>query len=105
MSNLLSETMMFKLIIESIGKGRKNAVSRIELMNRTGMPDRKNRRIIEALQNKGVPIVNMQDGRGYFIAETLEEVTHYINQERARAMKIIKKANSMRAWFREGGKQ
>jgi hypothetical protein len=60
-------------IIQFIPKGRQNAITRLELEKATGMSDRKNREDIERLRNIKIPIVNLKDGTGYYIAETEEE--------------------------------
>ena len=52
-------------IIDYIGIGYDNAVSRERLAELTGETDRAVRKAIQAERVK-TPIINLQDGRGYF---------------------------------------
>ena len=76
-------------ILEYIPFGRENAVTRSYLRDVTGLPDRDMRRCIESAR-KEVPIINLQDGRGYYRPNDKEELTRYILQEQARAQKILR---------------
>lgn len=55
--------------------------------------DREARRIISELQKK-YNIINLQDGRGYFLADN-DTAIRYAEQERRRALKSFQKANDM----------
>lgn len=55
--------------------------------------DREARRIISELQKK-YNIINLQDGRGYFLADNATAI-RYAEQERRRALKSFRKANDM----------
>lgn len=55
--------------------------------------DREARRILSELQ-KSYNIINLQDGRGYFLADD-ETALKYAEQERKRALKSFLKANAM----------
>ncbi len=55
--------------------------------------DRKARAIISKLQEK-YNIVNLQDGKGYFLADN-ETALRYAKQERSRALKSYLKANKI----------
>ena len=55
--------------------------------------DREARRIIAELQ-KSYNIINLQDGKGYFLADN-ETLLTYAMQERSRALKSLEKANNM----------
>lgn len=52
-------------LLDMIPFGHDNAVTREELKRRTGLPDRVMRAKITALREE-VPIINLQDGCGYF---------------------------------------
>jgi biotin operon repressor len=105
-----------RAVLLSIPVGRKNAVRRYTLSMALNIPDRSLRNIIEGLQNQGYQIINFQNGEGYFLAETPEEVLHYRAQERKRGRSLIDKARRikyrpdireqierLRAGLREGG--
>ena len=85
-----------RMVLLAIPFSREGGVRRKTLAVRLGIPDRSLRDIIESLQNAGWPIVNFQDGEGYFLAETAEEVARYKNQERSRARNITAKARGIK---------
>ena len=55
-------------ILDYIPTGQSNAVTRKELCRRTGLNDRAMRVLIHKARGK-IPILNMQDGNGYFIPD------------------------------------
>lgn len=70
-------------------------VKRYELVEVTGLADTRLRSVIADLQMSGAPIVNMQDGRGYKLARTEDELNAYKAQETARATQILRKVRAM----------
>lgn len=77
-----------------IPKGKNNAISRMELLNRCilhGLAnnDRSMRRLIEESRKENV-ILNLSNGKGYFIPdkEDLSDLRHYIAQEKCRSISI-----------------
>ncbi len=87
-----------RMVLLAIPFSREGGVRIDTLESRLGISKRTVRRIIEDLQNAGWPIVNFQDGEGYFLAETAEEVAHYKNQERKRARNTAAKAKCIKFW-------
>ena len=83
-------------IMVYIGVGRENAVTREQLRIRTGLSDRKIRNLIESARLQGAPIINNQDGEGYYIATNQEELDRYIRQERSRALSVLAQHKAMR---------
>ena len=72
----------------------KNPVKREDLTKVLGArSDREARRILAELQ-KTYNIINLQDGRGYFLADDVTAM-RYAEQERRRALKSFRKANEM----------
>lgn len=72
----------------------KEPVKRCDLAKVLGVEsDREARRILSELQ-KTHNIINLQDGRGYFLADN-ETAMRYAQQERKRALKSFDKANQM----------
>lgn len=71
-------------VMDCLKVGRANAVTRAELVNRTGKPDRANRKEIERLRREGVPIISASDGKGYWLAESVEEVERFLREADAR---------------------
>ena len=77
-------------IEEYIPFGQKNAISRKRLSGMTGLPDRQNRKMIE-IARRTVPIINLQDGNGYFrpLPEERNLVFQWIVQENNRAKQSL----------------
>lgn len=60
-------------IIDFIPVGHDNAISRINLSQLTGIPDRKMRDCI-AKARRTTPILNLQTGNGYYIPDMADPV-------------------------------
>jgi hypothetical protein len=72
----------------------KEPVKRCDLARVLGVEsDREARRILSELQ-KTYNIINLQDGKGYFLADNKTAI-RYAEQERKRALKSFNKANQM----------
>ena len=79
-------------ILDYIPTGRMNAITRHALAIRTGISDRQVRDLIHYAR-RDIPILNMQDGRGYFIPDMNDEVERgmlaaYVRQEENRLRSI-----------------
>ncbi len=79
-------------ILDYIPTGSQNAISRYQLCKMTGIDDRKVREAIHNARRK-IPILNMQDGNGYFIPDmNTEKDRHllkwYVRQEESRLKSI-----------------
>ena len=96
-------------ILDYIKIGRENAVTRAELSKQIGISDRQVRDLIHYAR-RDTPILNMQDGKGYFIPdmENEEEVLllkSYVKQENARLKSIGWSLLSARKELKEHGVQ
>lgn len=60
------------------------------------LPERTVRKLIEELRNEGHLICNDQDGQGYYIAETEQEIRRQYRQDCARAMSILRRIKPFR---------
>lgn len=95
---------LFELLYE-LKVGRNNAVTGKTLSRLMDMPERKVRSLIEDARQQGHLIVNDQDGRGYYIADSLEDVQRQYNQMTNRAMSILKARSPFRYYLKQfGGK-
>lgn len=79
-------------ILDYIPTGHVNAVTRADLRDRTGLCDRVMRAAIHNARRK-IPILNMQDGSGYFIPDMNIEcdrllLKRYVQQEESRLKNI-----------------
>lgn len=75
-------------IINYIPKGRNNAISRTSLRIQTGLSDRAMREEISQARRYNC-IINLQNGAGYYIPDTDEEIQRFILQETRRAKSIF----------------
>lgn len=79
-------------ILDYIRTGHDRAITRAELSDLTGIDDKTIRDMIHYAR-RDIPILNMQDGRGYFVPDMniLEErmmLMKYIRQEESRLKSI-----------------
>ena len=83
--------------------GHANAVTRIELVNRTGLSDRSVRELINEARKNGACIINLSDGKGYFYP-TVDEymlLRGYIAQEESRAKDIFTGLKGCKAYLED----
>ena len=88
-------------ITDFIGIGRENAVDRFQLMERTGLPDRRVRKLIQEARERGEIIINAQDGRGYYISDDVGEMKRQLASNRSRAMSVLRQLKYLRRKIRE----
>ena len=70
--------------------GESSSVSRKELERKVGISDRSVRSCIAALREEGIPVCSNSHTSGYFIADTEEEVDHFLNENHKRAMVLLR---------------
>lgn len=90
-------------ILEFIPVGHKNAVTRQQLCIMTELSDRKVRELIEEACTRQHPILNMQDGKGYFqpAENEISLVRLYRNQENRRTVSTRKKVTELDQYIKE----
>lgn len=88
-------------VFDLIPVGRERAIARGTLVILSGIPDRELRDIIARLRREE-PILNMQNGLGYYrpSAEDREEVERFIKQESSRAKAIFCALYGARKWLK-----
>ena len=69
--------------------------TRSEMRNLWGIKDSVLRDHIRKLQKAGLNIINLQDGKGYYIPEEIEKVARYAEQEIERGISCIAKGYMM----------
>lgn len=79
-------TVDLQVILQYIPKGSNNGITKVELCKRLNMDEREIRRLIHQAR-RYMPILNMQNGKGYFIpdAEDKHIVEKWLTQETKRA--------------------
>lgn len=89
-------------ILHLIPFGYINAISRNELRIKAGVSDRKMRQMIEDESTAEHPILNLQDGRGYFqpTKEDLALIRIARAQEHDRAKNIMKRASAIDKFYK-----
>lgn len=90
-------------ILNYIPVGHKNAITRHALRVAAGMSDRKIRELIEEsnIKNPTTPIINVQDGKGYFIPdiqdpEDVRELKKYVALQKSRIKQISRSSRGAR---------
>ena len=92
-------------VLSCIRKGAKMANTRRWIAMHTGLSDRVVRERIEELRNEGHLICNLQNGSGYFLADTDEEVEQQYKQDCARAMSILRRIKPFRHYLKSLDKE
>ncbi len=89
-------------IAEYIPYGKENAVTRSYLSHITDLSDREVRREI-AKARRDTPILNMQDGSGYYrpTSDEYTDVKIFYQQESSRARSIFWSMKGLRNWMKE----
>ncbi|HBS60922.1 MAG TPA: hypothetical protein DEA44_16870 [Firmicutes bacterium] len=84
-----------EMLLQYIPTDSKNGITRQELVEITGVSDRIVRQRIEVLR-RDYPIINHQNGRGYFVSHDPAELRSYYKQERNRALSILYRLKPIR---------
>jgi len=92
----MSNEAMKKKVLSCLMHGRDLANTRQWISMHTGIHDRKVRELIEELRNEGYLICNAQNGSGYYLAETTEEILQQYRQDCNRAMSILRRIKPFR---------
>lgn len=87
-------------LLDLIPYGHENAITREELKRLTGFSDRVMRAKLTALREE-TPILNMQDGRGYFrpLESEYALVKLWLGQTRSRAKECAQSLNGASSWL------
>lgn len=87
-------------IVDYIPVGSKNAISRQNLCTITGMSDRVVREAISQAR-RTTCICNAQDGKGYYIPDSMKDAKRFLDQESARARSIFWSLKGARDFIKE----
>lgn len=86
-----------------IPHGHDNGIRATDLAKIMGCTERRARVLVEEAVKAGALIGNLQNGKGYFIADNDMDLIHIRNQERRRAMAVMKKVKTYNNALRERG--
>ena len=78
-----------KKILGMLRYGESNSIPRRELVKRCCISDRSVRSCIAELRNDGIPVCSNSKTSGYFIADSDDEVDHFLNENHKRAMVLL----------------
>lgn len=101
----MSNEMEKQRVLSCLRSGHDLANDRRWIAMHIGLNDRYVRSLIEELRIDGYLICNSQDGRGYYIAETDEEILRQYRRDMARAMSILRRMKPFRKAIREMGNE
>ena len=89
------------MVRELLKEGRNNAVGRVFLYNVLGKSDRDIRKEIEEISETDIPVLNMMDGRGYFIPSKSEAdlVLRWIRVMKSYIRSFERKIKVCEAWY------
>lgn len=89
--------------VRILGKGKDKSLTGLEIMQITGLNSRELRQLVGEAQKEGFPVVNMQDGKGYYICTDPQELMRYCKQERNRALSNLKRVSYLNKYLEEHG--
>lgn len=85
-------------LLNIIGKGHSNAIPRNELAYRLNISDTDMRQTIATINLEGnTVIINAEDGRGYYIPETPEDIDIALRKNGSRIKKLLAKEECLQA--------
>lgn len=90
-------------VLALIPHGSQNGIRSDAIARIAGCSERRARKMIEEAIVNGALIGNLQNGKGYFIPDNELEIIQVRNQERRRAMTIMKKVRTYNNVLRERG--
>lgn len=79
-------------------------VTRKKLVELTGKGDRAVRESITKERLKGKVIINMQDGKGYFLPDNMDVLEKWYEGERGRALILLAQLKFARRLLKENGR-
>lgn len=80
--------MTDKDILHLIPYGKDNAITKAELMQKTGKGDRSVRKVIERLRESGEVILSSSHSVGYWRSDEDEDIKAYLAENNHRIMKL-----------------
>lgn len=92
-------------IIDYIPVGRENAISRSELSRITGLEDRVVRNYIAKAREHTCICNGQGENGGYYIPSTLADANKFYNQERKRALSILRCLRGTKNFIKETEEQ
>lgn len=90
--------------VKLLRKGHENARPIRELSRELTLTERVIREMLEGARAQGVLVCNEQDGKGYYLAETLDDIERQYRRDYRRAMSLLVRLKPMRKILRQAGR-
>jgi len=91
-------------IVDFIGCGKPNAVTRKTLCQITGLSDRAVRQEVENARHRGNIILNNQSGIGYYMTADIDEIERQYHTNDRRAKSILHYQKPLRQALKAAGR-
>ena len=95
---------LIEVAVKALGRGHGQAKPVRELAAALRMNERTLRELMEQARAEGYLICNEMDGRGYYLADTIEDVERQYGRDYGRAMALLARLKPMRRMLREAGR-
>lgn len=95
---------LIELVPRVLLYGHENARTRPEIVAASGFNDRTVREIIEAARDAGWLVCNDQDGHGYYLGWTLDEIERQFWRDQSRALSILQRQKHFRRRLKAAGR-
>lgn len=90
--------------INRLGRGHENARPPKELASVLSINERTLRALLEEARADGFLVCNDMDGKGYYLADSIEDVERQYSRDYGRAMALLVRLKPMRRMLREAGR-
>lgn len=85
--------------------GQKNAISKQEIVRRTGLNERVVRNFIAELRDDGYLIISTSQSKGYYFPSSKSEAEHFVNEMEKRGRKCFAAVSFARQWIKQNEDQ
>lgn len=92
------------IVVSRLDRGHENAKPLKNLAEELYMNERTLRELLEQARADGYLICNDMDGKGYYLADTLDDVDRQYRRDYNRAMALLVRLKPMRRMLREAGR-
>ena len=95
---------LMDMAVGRLGRGHERAKPVKDLAGALHVNERTLRELLEQARADGFLICNDMDGKGYYLADTLEDVDRQYHRDYNRAMALLARLKPMRRMLREAGR-
>ncbi len=95
---------LIEMVPRLLRYGKENARTRREIVTESGYDDRTVREVIEKARDAGWLVCNDQDGSGYYLGWTTDEIERQYKRDQARALSILKRQKPFRRYLKSEGR-